>query len=201
MSTISQEINWDALKQKIEYSQHVLSEEFSPSQEMTSLLLRERARDLSKRPEDTQEVVTKDWLMFVISGEVYGVAPEYVVSVVAARQITPIPCTPAHILGVVSFRGRMVSVVDLRVLFNLPLKGLTDRNSLLILAKENMEFGLLTDQVIGVRPIKDKDISPPPEYLAGIHADYLYGITSSQHAVLDAAKMLSDPHLIVNEPT
>ncbi|OZG71150.1 hypothetical protein BTA51_22510 [Hahella sp. CCB-MM4] len=198
MSSVSGAIDWEALKQQLRHSQHVLSEEFSPSPEMTNRLLKERAKTLATVQEDLQERTSKDWLLFLIAGEVYAVPPEYVVTVIPARQIAPIPCTPSHIMGVVSYMGRMVSIVDLRVLFKLPQKGLTDRNSLLIIAEETMEFGLLTDQVIGMHAIYENDILPTPEYLGGPQSDYLYGITSSQYAVLDAARLLADPKLIVN---
>ncbi|MBS7724540.1 chemotaxis protein CheW [Pseudomonas lalucatii] len=50
-------------------------------------------------------------------------------------------------LGIVSVRGHIVSLLDLRVLFDLPLGGLSDKNFVAILRSTEMEFGLLLDRV------------------------------------------------------
>ena len=87
-------------------------------------------------------------LRFGISGELYAIGSEHVAQVLPLSQYTPLPNTPPYVLGIVSVRGRIVSVLDLRVLFELPRASLSDRSFLLILHSAEMEFGLLIDRVL-----------------------------------------------------
>ncbi|WP_020410029.1 chemotaxis protein CheW [Hahella ganghwensis] len=197
---ISESMDWDALKRQLEQNEAALAKQFAPSDQAVQQRLLERAKALARSSPVHQEQSSTDWLLFSVADEVYAINPVYVVSVIPIKHITQIPCTPTYVLGVVGFRGRMISVIDLRILFDLPVKGLTDRNSLVILSSGQMEFGLLTDQVRGVEALDDSKIYPPPANITSNQADYLHGITLSQYAVLDAVKLLTDTRLIVNTP-
>ncbi len=98
-------------------------------------------------------------------------------------------------------RGQIVSIVDLKRFFDLPARGLTDLNKVIIISDGRMEFGLLADAVSGVRQIPVQEIQPPLPTLTGGRADYLKGVTSDRLVVLDLAKLLADPKVKISQST
>ena len=102
-------------------------------------------------------------------------------------------------LGIVNLRGEILSVIDIKKFFDLPEKGLTDLNKVIVLESEDMVFGIVADAISGVRRILRTDIQPSLPTLTGIREDYLQGVTDERVVVLDAGKLLHDEKLIVNE--
>src|SRR5689334_11589299 len=76
-------------------------------------VLRERARLLAEVPlaEDTGE--REDVLVCSVKGERYAIALPLLLSVHAARALTPLPNTPPHVAGILNVRGQIVTVLDL----------------------------------------------------------------------------------------
>lgn len=163
-------------------------------------ILRERAEQLAREPADAQagreqiEVVE-----FLLANEHYGLAAEHVREIVPLRDFTPVPCTPPFVLGLINIRGQILTVLDVRKFFDLPQKGITNANKVLILRTPEMEVGVLADEIAGIRWIPLDTLQPSLPTLTGIRAEYLRGVTADRLVVLDAQKILSDPHILVRE--
>ncbi|HWB58754.1 MAG TPA: chemotaxis protein CheW, partial [Chthoniobacteraceae bacterium] len=99
------------------------------------------------------------------------------------------------IAGIINVRGQIVSVVDLKKFFDLPDKGLTDLNKVIILHDGRTEFGVLADSLHAVRHMPASALQPSLPTLTGVRTRYLKGITSERLVVLDAAKLLADPRI------
>ena len=115
------------------------------------------------------------------------------------KELTPVPCTPAFVLGIINVHGRVLSVIDLKRFFDLPNNALTDLNRVIVIRKQGMEVGILADNIHGVRRIPRRDLQPSLPTLTGVRAEYLKGITRDRLVVLDADKLLSDPKIVVRE--
>lgn len=189
---------WEEVNAKLAEFDKRLATGFAPSAEERDERLQERTRQWAAMPEETQ---SDDWievLAFSLSGETYAVESEHVALVMPLSQYTPLPGTPPHVLGIVNVRGRVVSVLDLRVLFELPCGGLSDKNFLAILQGPQMEFGVLIDRVLGINHIHRNTLQTEMANLSGIRAAYLLGVTSNQWTVLDGARLLGDPNMRIN---
>lgn len=163
-------------------------------------ILRERAIALARSPEAQEsEGERLELLEFILAQERYAIESVYVREVYPLTEFTPIPGTPAFILGIINVRGQILSVTNLKKFFDLPEKGLTDLNKVVILRKGGMEFGLLADAVVGIRFVSLSEIQPSLSTLTGIRSKYLRGVTPDALVILDAAKILSDPKMIVQE--
>jgi purine-binding chemotaxis protein CheW len=163
-------------------------------------ILRERARQLAAEP--VPENINGDnveILEFTLAYENYGIEAAYVREVYPLTEITPVPCTPAFILGIINIRGQILSVIDLKKFFGLPEKGLTDLNKVIIIHNEQMEFGILADVVDGVSLISVNEIQQSLPTLTGISEQYLKGITGRRLIILDAEKILNDRKLLVHD--
>lgn len=158
-------------------------------------LLQQRTRKWARSETQVDPGELLEVLRFTLGAELYAVESRHVTTVMPLPQFTPLPGTPAFVLGIVSVRGHIVSVLDLRVLFELPIEGLSDRNYLVVLRSDDMEFGLLADQIRGIGQLPRSGLQPELANLKGIRADYLLGVTLDQTTVLDGARLLGDRNL------
>ena len=163
-------------------------------------ILRDRARALARRPVGAPLGETMlEVLEFNLAHEHYAVETRLVREVHPLKELTPLPCTPPFILGIVNVRGRLLPVLDLRKLFELPEEGLTDLHRIILVRGGDLELGLLADLTVGVRSIPVASLQPSLLTLTGIREDYLKGVTAERLVVLDLARILSDPKLVVHE--
>lgn len=163
-------------------------------------VLKKRAQALARVPKDEDEAgECLEVVEFLLAYEKYGIESFYIREVYPIKDLTPLPCTPPFVLGIINVRGQILSVIDLKKFFDLPEKGLTDLNRVIIIQVENMEFGILADAIHTIRLIPVKEIQPSLPTLSGIRAEYLRGVTSDRLVVLNVAKILADPGLVVHE--
>src|SRR5882757_3148684 len=163
-------------------------------------ILQARARALARRPpRDSAEGTMLEVLEFRLASERYAVESRLVQEVHPLRDLTPLPCTPSFVLGIVNVRGRITPVIDLKKFIDLPDKGLTDLHRIILVRGNDLELGLLADAIVGVRSIPLDSLQPSLPTLTGIRNDYLKGLTAERLVVLDLARILADPRIIVHE--
>ncbi len=194
------EIDWREIGRRMEASRVAVERIWAPTAEDTQRILRERATVLAREavPAETADA-SIEVIEFLLAHERYAIASEYVRGVDPLEDLTPLPCTPSFVLGIVNVRGEILSVIDLKKFFDLPEKGLTDLNKVIVLESANMVFGIVADAISGVRRILRADIQSSLPTLTGIREDYLLGVTAERVVILDAEKLLTDGKLIVQE--
>ncbi|MDB4968108.1 MAG: scaffold protein CheW associated with MCPs of class, partial [Myxococcales bacterium] len=96
--------------------------------------------------------------------------------IIKLREITEVPRAPRFLLGVVTVRGLVLPVVDLRLRLRLDVLPLGRAGRILIVMHKGERFGLLVDDVRGVVRFADNEIEPPPPSLAPGEAPFLAGI-------------------------
>jgi purine-binding chemotaxis protein CheW len=161
-------------------------------------ILRERARALAApRVEDARE--TMPVVEFILSHERYAFDAAWVRSVHPLRQLTVLPGTPAHVLGIVNLRGHVVAVVDIRLFFGLPRRGLADLDKVVVISDGAMEFGIVADAVPGARDVRRDTLQGAIATFTGIREAYLLGVAPDGLVVLDALALLRDETLVVDE--
>lgn len=191
-------IDWEALRRRLEAARNNVGLEPPPDEKQG--ILRKRAKALARQLEQAQDAgAALDILEFLLSYETYAIEMRWVAETYPLKELTPLPCTPPFVAGIINVRGRILSVIDIRKFFDLPEKGLTDLNKVIILHHGDMEFGILADDIIGTRTIPLTELQPPFPTLTGIREEYLKGVTRERMALLDGAKLLADRNLIVHE--
>ncbi len=160
----------------------------------------ERARALARQVQGRQGPQKRlSVVVFQLAQEEYAVETRFVRQVYPLKELTEIPGAPAFVLGVVNIHGEILSLVELKKFFGLPERGLTELNKILVLEDGRMEFGVLADYVFGTRLLDADQVRLPGSSLNGIGDKYLLGVTPERIIVLNAAKLLSDPDLRVND--
>ncbi len=162
-------------------------------------ILKARAQALAQMPEQAVATECIEVVTFLLAYETYGIETAWVREVYPLKDLTPLPCTPPFVAGIVNARGQVISVIDIKKFFDLPEKGLTDLNKVISLSDGVMEFGILADSVVEVRNIPLEKIQSGLPTLTGIREDYLRGVTAERLVILDAVKLLTDNNIIVHE--
>ena len=193
-------VDWRDVHSRLETSRAAIERGGSPGPEETKQILKRRAQALAREPqaarerEDTIEVIE-----FVLAYEKYAVESSFVREVYPLKELTPLPCTPGHVLGIINVRGQILSVIDIKRFFDLPQKGLSDLNKVIILRSESMEFGILADLITGTRRVSAGELQASLPTLTGIREEYLKGVTADRMVILDAGKLLADRKIVVHE--
>jgi len=116
---------------------------------------------------------------------------EYVVDILRIREIIrPLPVTPVRrgpkfVEGVISLRGSVIPVVDMRMRFNLPpLETDSSKRRVIILVIDGRVLGLIVDAVTEVVRIPRTSIRPAPGFLDAERAPYFMGVCYHKERIL-----------------
>lgn len=161
-------------------------------------ILRDRARLLARAPEQVSDSLL-EVLEFRLGAERYAVETPLVGEVYPLRDLTPLPCTPPFVRGIVNLRGHILPVLDLKRLFDLPEQELTDQHCIIVVRGGALEFGLLADVIVGVRSIPMESLQTSLPTLTGIRDEYLKGVTAERLLVLDLASIVADPKIVIHQ--
>lgn len=177
---------------------HKLEEEWTP--EELAVIWARRAAALAEPPPTETQGQRLNLLAFMLGNERYAVEVNHVREIYPLEQITPVPRTPAFVVGVFSARGRLISVIDLHAFFGLPRLGLTGSSKVIVVAASvpgiaGVEIGLLADDVTDVLTVYKDEL----ETSLTAQAEYMRGIASGILGVLNLDVLLSSKRLIVHE--
>lgn len=184
--------DWKAVHEKMACIQAAAAQATTLSARDKQALLKARAQALARITEQTEVTGAQIAITeFILASETYAFESASVHEVYPLKGLTPLPCLPSFVLGVMSVRSRILPVIDIKPLLNLPKKQMNEVSKIIILQTERMEVGILTDIVLGVRTILANTLHPPLLTLRGPHVQYLKGVTSEGVAVLDGPRLLT----------
>lgn len=193
-------INWEAIHERLQANKELIERGGTHDAASTRKILKERAAELAKEPSSAD--CQKDAVIvieFILANEKYAFELSFIQEIYPLKNLTKIPCTPNYVIGIINVRGQMISVVDLKPLFELSGQKITKAHKAILLHHENMNFGVLADEIIGTRKIKISEIQESLPTLNGVRDAYLKGVTTEGVAVLDARRLLSDGSIVVHE--
>ncbi len=161
-------------------------------------ILRARA-ELLARP--LAQISTQQKLQiveFALAKETYAFALEYVKKVVPMQDIVPLPGTPNFVVGITSYLGQVVAVIDLRVFFDLPITAAASCRNIIVLQSGTIQLAVVAEFVHDVTEILQSQLQTDLPTLTGVRARYLCGVSPQQTIVLDALSLLEDEKLVVS---
>lgn len=113
----------------------------------------QRADELGKRTE---------YLAFSLGGEPYAIMISNIVEILKPLPITEVPRAGDEVVGVMSVRGRLVTVVDLKRRFRLaPSFTMDKRSRILLVDAAGEQIGLLVDEILQVYRLAEEEVEPP----------------------------------------
>ncbi|HEY2518022.1 MAG TPA: chemotaxis protein CheW [Polyangiaceae bacterium] len=133
-----------------------------------------RAGDLGRRTE---------YLAFMLAGDTYAVQISYIAEILKPPPLTPVPRAPREIIGVMSVRGRLVTVIDLRRRLRLNEQPADRKTRILLVDAGEEQIGLLVDEVLQVYRLAESEIEPAA-VLGGDQPAHIAGIGRPEGALL-----------------
>ena len=120
----------------------------------------------------------------------YAVPVENVREIVRVRPITPIPRTASCVRGVISLRGEIIQVIDLRMRLGMAAAALTKAHRIVVVqADDGRVAGLLVDEVREVLRVSESAIGGTTGDTQGIVAA-LCANGSEFVSIVDPARLL-----------
>ena len=116
-------------------------------------------------------------VVFSVADKDYGADISQVREVVRMRKVTPVPDAASFIEGVISLRGKVIPLINLRKKLGFESKS-GDSNRIIVTKIQDSWLGIRVDQVKDVVTLKDEDVTKPDEVLKG--ARYLLGMAKWQ---------------------
>jgi purine-binding chemotaxis protein CheW len=114
------------------------------------------ARAALRREAQEDTALRREFVTFHVDGDAYALPIERVREIVRLRSITPVPRVPSAIRGVISLRGEVVEVVDLRLRLGLAAHEPSRASRIIVLhGEDGAVTGLLVDAVRDVLRIPE----------------------------------------------
>lgn len=126
-------------------------------------------------PDSSDEII--EYLAFMLANEEYAVRVEDVKEIIRGQSITTVPRTPGFVIGIISLRGVILPVFDIKKRLGLD-GGVASRKTsrIIVVADKYGLQGIMVDKVTGVVKLKGSAIEPPPAIIGGVEAEYLQGL-------------------------
>ncbi len=137
-----------------------------------------RSLDAGRSDEDADEEDHRlELLTFVLAGEHYAVEIERIVEITPPRRSTRIPNSEESILGIISLRGTIVTILDLRrMLGHPPLQEGADDPKIVVVACEGDHSGFLVDRVSRVIKMDPDRIEVHPVVSISEQSEFIRGV-------------------------
>lgn len=152
----------------------------------------------------TTSGVAGKFLTFQVADEEYGIEINAVREIIGTLPITPVPGSPAEMMGVVNLRGKVIPVVSMRTRFGLPPGVPHPENVILVVDGRTGPIGLFADRVREVANFAATDTEPPPSYGLSVDTTMVAAIGKSQGKIrilLDIQRVLGATESALSTPT
>ena len=150
--------------------------------------------------EETHGAVSEiclEYLCFRASDEIYGINIMDIKEIIKPRIVTEIPRAPEFVSGIISLRGTIIPIIDIRSRLGLPREIVSGKERVIIVKNDQSFSGLFVDEVIQVVRISKENIEPAPSVLEGIDRDFVSGIGRSEgrFIIILNLESITDIHL------
>ncbi len=115
-----------------------------------------------------------NYLVFRLGTEEFGINIDRVVEIINAQKVCEVPDLRDFIAGVVSLRGKVIPLIDMRKRFSIESAPVKERT--ILVRTKNETLGLIVDEVMEIMALRDDEISMSPTIFRGLSSEYLEGL-------------------------
>jgi len=166
----------------------------SPKLEQFKSTAGQRREGFIERDAVTTSADQVELLTFIIAGEQYAVSIEHLVEIITPREATQVPNADPTIVGIISLRGTMVTVIDVRrKLRHPPAAGGNDAR-VIVVERAGEILGFEVDRVLRVLKVDSAAVEPHPVVHSSELSEAVRGVFRHANALtilLDLDKLLA----------
>ena len=115
-------------------------------------------------------------LGFMLSNEEYALDILEIKEIVRYQPVTPVPRSPAWLKGIVTLRGVIVPIFDLRCRLGLEEVAHGPDTRIVVVHRDEELAGLVVDSITQVVRIDAGAVEPPPQTIGVVEAEFLRGV-------------------------
>jgi purine-binding chemotaxis protein CheW len=135
-----------------------------------------------------------DFVTFSIQEQLFGIPVLGVQDILSPNNIAAIPLAPPEVTGSINLRGRIVTVIDVRVRLGLPKRAEDEERMGVTVEQQNELYTLLVDKVGDVIGLRKDDFEDNPGTLDPVWREFAQGVYRLEKqlmVVLDVERLLS----------
>lgn len=128
------------------------------------------------------EAVVRSGLEFLctrVSTELYAINIMDIKEIITPREVTEVPHAPAFVSGIISLRGTIIPIIDMRRRLGLTCGEPAGKERIVVIRTGTTLSGLLVDEVLRVVPLPPDAVEAAPAVLDGIDRDFVSGLGRS----------------------
>jgi purine-binding chemotaxis protein CheW len=175
---------------------------FSQASEYERKVLQNRAKSLQKKLKLRDFSGLKPVSVLSLQQELFGIELSCIQEFIKFEKLTPIPCTPNFVLGNINLRGEVITIMDIRGLFNLSQPQLKQAGQAIIVRLDEIVVGVLTDAIHDIFMLNPQNLMEAQSVDTELNKNFLQGITPYQDkmlAVLDLPALVGSSDLWIDE--
>ncbi|MBS3956754.1 MAG: purine-binding chemotaxis protein CheW [Clostridiales bacterium] len=139
-------------------------------------ILRRRAESLAAEAVEDHADDRIPLLLFRLGEEWYAVKVADVREIFQDYTVTPIPCVPDSILGVVNIRGEIISVTEVATLMGLGAADeLSEEAPAIVIQNDEATTAMVIDEIGDIVEVPSGGVEPPLSVLDKTQAEYVAG--------------------------
>ncbi len=146
-----------------------------------------------KQSNDNVVILGKEYMVFKLDVEDYGVDILEVVEIRGWQTVTSIPNSPECVLGVLNLRGAIVPIIDLRIRLGLPVRPYDEQTVVIVLRVKSEEgiriMGIAVDSVSDVVRARSEEIGQSPDFGTDVDTDFIAGLATTQQGMIRLLKL------------
>ena len=120
--------------------------------------------------------------VFTIADETFGIPIERAVEIIRVQKVFSVPGLPGFLSGVMSVRGTVIPLIDLRRRFGTKPAGKKER--IIIVRFEQEKIGLLVDGIREIVALSPEEITKSPSLFKGFKTEFLKGLGRKDDAII-----------------
>lgn len=140
-----------------------------------------------------QQLMNQKVIVVKLAGEDFAISIEYVRSIERMLEVTQIPNSLPYVEGMISLRGNVMPVIDLRKRLSMGIEGTSDQTRLVIVTVNGLDVGLIVDSANEVLDLEENQIQPTPNLMSAQRTDYLEGVAKLGGRLI----MILNPELLL----
>ncbi len=124
------------------------------------------------------------FMTFFLGQELFGVDTLHVQEILTYHKMTPVPCSPDYVRGLLNLRGQILTVVDVRSRLGLEAIEHEENGMNLIVNSHEGPISLFVDKIGNVVTIPADQLLPPPGTIRGVAVKYIQEVCQLQDSLL-----------------
>jgi purine-binding chemotaxis protein CheW len=141
-------------------------------------------RDRDLLPDEQDETSPgerqSEFLGFMLADEEYAIDILEIKEIIRLQNITPVPRTPDYLKGIITLRGVIVPIFDLRRRLGLKEVEHGPATRIVVVYRGEEFAGLIVDAITQVMRVNVDSIEPPPPTIGTVEAEFIRGVTRHQ---------------------